>query len=104
MDKNDPQAIKCRLDLDGVELAKEPETVVQYLKTEYPDVKVSIRLIPWAIEFVRLKHCSLTGYFESRGNNNTAIWLVSSDSISGVDRCYSSKFFRSCARCFFSKC
>ncbi|XP_063691255.1 uncharacterized protein LOC134823652 [Bolinopsis microptera] len=37
---NIPQlAIKCRLDLDGVELAKEPETVVQYLKTEYPDVK-----------------------------------------------------------------
>ena len=62
------------MDLDGVELAKEPETVVQYLKTEYPDVKVNIRLIPWAIELVRLKHCSLTGYFESRGNN-TAIWF-----------------------------
>ena len=70
------------MDLDGVELAKEPETVVQYLKTEYPDVKVYVRLIPWAIELVRLKHCSLTGYFESRGNN-TAIWLVSSDFISG---------------------
>ena len=39
-----PQAVKCRLDIDKEELKAAPESIVQYLKEEFPDIKVSFQV------------------------------------------------------------